>query len=60
VENAISYAEFKGKKHSKAFEYLKRGDVISVDQPVALGEDMQITEKTIVELKAPCDKPVII
>jgi hypothetical protein len=47
-------------KHSKAFEYLKRGDVISVDQPVALGEDMQITEKTIVELKAPCDKPVII
>jgi hypothetical protein len=47
-------------KQSRAFEYLKRGDVISVEEPVTLGEDMQITEKTIVELKAPCDKPVLI
>jgi SAM-dependent methyltransferase len=47
-------------KHSRAFEYLKRGDVVSVEQSVSLGEDMQITEKTIVELIAPCDKPVLI
>jgi ribosomal protein RSM22 (predicted rRNA methylase) len=47
-------------KQSRAFEYLKRGDVISIEQAVCLGEDMQITEKTILELKAPCDKPVLI
>ncbi len=46
-------------KHSRAFEYLKRGDVLAIEQAVTLGEDMQITEKTLVELKAPCDKPVI-
>lgn len=47
-------------KHSRAFEYLKRGDVISIEQASELEEDMQITSKTIVELKAPCDKPVIL
>ncbi|MBX9924380.1 MAG: small ribosomal subunit Rsm22 family protein [Rhabdochlamydiaceae bacterium] len=47
-------------KHSRAFDYVKRGDVLSIEQAVSLGEDMQITEKTIVELKAPCDKPVLI
>ena len=46
-------------KHSKAFEYLKRGDVISIEQAVELGEDMQITDKTLLQLKAPCDKPLL-
>ena len=47
-------------KHSKAFEYLKRGDVISIEHAVELEEDMQITEKTVLQLKAPCDKPLLL
>ena len=46
-------------KHSKAFDYLKRGDVISIDEAVTLGDDMQITSETLLQLKAPCDKPLL-
>ncbi len=45
-------------QHSKAFEYLKRGDIISIEDAVTLEEDMQITDKTKLLLKAPCDKPL--
>ena len=45
-------------QQSRAFEYLQRGDVISIEKSVDLEDDMQITEKTTVELKAPCDKPI--
>lgn len=46
-------------KQSRAFEYLKRGDVIAVNLASELDNDLQITEKTEVTLHAPCDKPVI-
>lgn len=46
-------------QQSRAFEYLQRGDVISIEHSVDLEDDMQITEKTTVQLKAPCDKPVL-
>ncbi len=46
-------------KHSRAFDYLKRGDIISIEQAVELGDDMQITDKTLLQLKAPCDKPLL-
>lgn len=45
-------------KHSKAFEYLKRGDVIAIDDAAELDNDMQVFEKTSLQLYAPCDKPV--
>jgi predicted nicotinamide N-methyase len=45
-------------KQSKAFEYLKRGDVISIEDAVKLQDDMQVVDKTVLQLKAPCDKPL--
>jgi hypothetical protein len=46
-------------KHSRAFEYLQRGDVLSIEDSTDLEDDMQITQKTSVFLKAPCDKPIL-
>ncbi len=46
-------------KHSKAFEYLKRGDVISIEDAVTLHDDMQVVDKTLLQLKTPCDKPLL-
>ncbi len=45
-------------KHSKAFDYLQRGDVIAIESASEIDNDMQITEKTEVTLYAPCSKPV--
>ncbi len=47
-------------KQSRAFDYLKRGDVISIEHAAEMEEDMQITDKTLLQLKAPCDKPVVL
>jgi hypothetical protein len=43
----------------KAFSYLKRGDVISIDKATELDGDLQIISSTSLRLVAPCDKPVI-
>jgi len=45
-------------KQSKAFEYLKRGDVIAIENASELDGDLRVTEATSLTLKAPCDKPV--
>jgi len=45
-------------KHSKAFEYLKRGDVISIEQAAEREDDLEVTSQTKLTLFAPCDKPV--
>lgn len=45
-------------KQSKAFEYLKRGDVIAIENELELDNDLQITDNTSLRLYAPCDKPV--
>ncbi len=45
-------------KESRAFEYLQRGDVIAINNPSEIDNDMQITEKTEILLHAPCGKPL--
>ena len=45
-------------KQSKAFEYLRRGDVIDIEEAASLENDLQVTENTRLKLYAPCDKPV--
>jgi hypothetical protein len=45
-------------KHSRAFEYLKRGDLLSVQDATCVRDDLEITDRTVVELIAPCGKPV--
>lgn len=45
-------------KHSRAFEYLQRGDVISINNAALRHNDLEIKEETVVKLEAPCDKPV--
>lgn len=45
-------------KHSKAFEYLRRGDLISIKNPLEVRDDLEITLETQVHLEAPCDKPL--
>lgn len=46
-------------KQSRAFEYLKRGDVISIENERELDGDLQVTTDTSLTLFAPCDKPVL-
>lgn len=46
-------------KASKAFEYLKRGDVIAIENASEIEDDLVIKENTSVILYAPCDKPVL-
>ncbi len=46
-------------KQSRAYEYLKRGDAIAIQNPVEVGDDLQVAEDTTLVLKAPCDKPLI-
>lgn len=45
-------------KQSKAYEYLKKGDVVAIKQPIELEDDLIISEETEFTLKAPFDKPV--
>lgn len=45
-------------KHSRAFEYLKRGDLISIEHATERKSDLEIVEETLVTLNAPCDKPL--
>ncbi|MES2199131.1 MAG: small ribosomal subunit Rsm22 family protein [Chlamydiota bacterium] len=45
-------------KQSRAFEYLKRGDVIAVENATELDNDLQVTDQTLLQLYAPCDKPL--
>lgn len=45
-------------KHSRAFEYLQRGDVISIHNAVERQDDFEINEETELKLEAPCDKPI--
>lgn len=44
-------------KHSKAFTFLKRGDVISVENGIERRDDLEVGMETVVRLEAPCDKP---
>lgn len=46
-------------QESKAYQYLKRGDVIAIDDAAELDGDLQVGSKTKLKLYAPCDKPVI-
>ncbi len=45
-------------KQSKAFEYLRRGDVVDISDAASLENDLQVTENTTLRLHSPCDKPV--
>jgi len=45
-------------KQSKAYDYLKKGDVVAIKNPVELEGDLLISEETEFTLKAPFDKPV--
>lgn len=42
----------------KAYSYLKRGDVVSIENATELDDDLQIISSTSLRLYAPCDKPV--
>lgn len=46
-------------KSSRAYEYLQRGDVVSIDNPLEGKDDMEITEETTFALEAPAGKPVV-
>lgn len=43
---------------SKAFEYLRRGDLISIENPIENKSAFEITADTTVKLKAPAGKPL--
>lgn len=43
----------------KAYSYLKRGDVLSIENASELDDDLQIISSTSLRLYAPCDKPVV-
>jgi SAM-dependent methyltransferase len=45
-------------KHARAFEYIQRGDIISVQNAVERQDDFEVQEETKIKLEAPCDKPV--
>jgi predicted nicotinamide N-methyase len=45
-------------KQSKAYDYLKKGDVVGIKNPVELENELLIAEDTEFTLKAPFDKPV--
>ena len=45
-------------KHSRAFEYLQRGDLLSIENPLEVKDDLEILQDTTVKLEAPCGKPV--
>ena len=49
------------KEHSvkaRAFDYLRRGDVIAIHNALHLKDQLDITEETSVTLEAPAGKPV--
>lgn len=46
-------------KESRAYDYLKRGDVIAIDDAGELDGDLLVMEGTTLRLHSPCDKPVI-
>lgn len=43
---------------SKAFEYLRRGDLIAIENPVENKSALEITADTTLKLRAPAGKPV--
>ncbi len=43
---------------SKAYEFLKKGDLIEIKNPIAIENDLIIGEETVFTLRAPFDKPV--
>jgi len=45
-------------KQSRAYEFLKKGDVVEVTSAVELDNDLIISEETQLTLRAPFDKPV--
>ncbi|MBM3199021.1 MAG: class I SAM-dependent methyltransferase [Chlamydiae bacterium] len=45
-------------KQTKAFSYLRRGDVVSIANTKELEGDFQLTEASTLQLVAPYDKPV--
>jgi ribosomal protein RSM22 (predicted rRNA methylase) len=45
-------------KSSKAYEYLKKGDVVSINNAIELEDDLIIAEETSFVLKSPFDKPL--
>lgn len=45
-------------KQSRAYEYLQRGDLISIKNPLSVKDDFEITPDTEIKLEAPCGKPV--
>jgi SAM-dependent methyltransferase len=46
-------------KESRAFEYLKRGELISIKNPLEKHQALDIIEGTSVTVKAACGKPLI-
>ena len=44
-------------KHSRAYEYLNRGDIISIENAIERENDLEVYTETSVKLEAPCDKP---
>lgn len=44
-------------KHSRAYEYLQRGDLLSIENALEVKNDLEITPETTLTLEAPCGKP---
>lgn len=45
-------------KESRAFEYLKRGELISIENAFEQGSSLDITQNTILNIRAACGKPI--
>lgn len=45
-------------KQSKAYDFLKKGDLVQIEKPLELENDLIISEDTTFTLRAPFDKPV--
>jgi len=45
-------------KESRAYEFLRRGDLISITNPIEINEDLEITNETHLHLEAPVGKPL--
>lgn len=46
-------------KQSKAYEFIKKGDLISVKDAIELDDDLVVSEETTLTLRAPFDKPAL-
>jgi len=45
-------------KQSRAYEFLKKGDVVELKDPIELEDDLMVTEETTLTLRTPFDKPL--